>query len=174
MARNHLKVVKNTKGWQELKKKMRDLDGIEARTGWFTGQNYGPENQNLPIAMVAMWNEEGHINGGMFAGTSTPSRPFIRSFFMSLRKSSSFNSFVANELKLYLEGTMTSGGLALKLGKFVQEGLRETIIKWEVPPNAPSTIALKGFDKPLVESGLMARSITVKVFREVKGRSPSR
>lgn len=174
MAKRYPNVVKNTKGWQELKKKMQALDGMEARTGWFTGQNYGPENQNLPIAMVAMWNEEGHANGGMFDGTSTPSRPFIRSFFLVLRKSVPFKTFVANELKLYLDGKTTSRRLAQKMGKFVQEGLRETIVKWDIPPNAESTIALKGFDNPLVESGLMARSITVKVVREVKGRAAKR
>lgn len=169
MAKRYPHVVKNTKGWEDLKKRMAALDGREARIGWFEGQTYGPENANLPIATVAMWQEEGTI-GGQGNGSGIPSRPFIRTFFMGLRNSAAFRSFVANELKLYLAKEKTAHQVMKKLGEFVREGLKKTIANWSHPPNSDSTIAQKGFNNPLVETGLMAKSITVKIMREVKGR----
>lgn len=163
-------VESNTKGWRDLKKRVMALDGTEARIGWFAGQNYGPENQNLPIAQVAQWNEEGHPNGGWFAGTETPSRPFIRSFFISLKKSNDFKLFVANELKLYLLGEKTRHATAKAIAEFVRRGLRETIQKWTYIPNSPATIALKGRNDPLVETGTMAKSIAIRIVREVRSK----
>lgn len=174
MAKKYPNVVKNTKGWQKLKKKMQALNGMEARAGWFTGQNYGPENQNLPIAMVAMWNEEGHDNGGIFAGTSTPPRPFIRTLFMKLRKSSAFRSLISRELRMYFAGQKTSHQMMKTIGNFVREEMKETIAGWTTPPNRPSTVERKGFNNPLVETGLMGRSIAVKVLKGVKGRAAKR
>lgn len=169
MAKRYPNVVKNTKGWEDLKKRIAALEGREARVGWFEGQTYGPENANLPIATVAMWQEEGTI-GGQKNGSGIPSRPFIRTFFMGLRNSAAFRGFVANELKLYLAGEKTVHQVMKKLGELVQEGLRQTIANWSHPRNSDSTIAQKGFNNPLVETGLMAKSITVKIMREVKGR----
>jgi|SRR5690554_5595976 len=165
MARRSVEV--NTKGWRDLKKRVMALDGTEARIGWFSGQNYGPENQNLPIAQVAQFNEEGHINGGWFAGTVTPSRPFIRSFFISLKKSNDFKLFVANELKWYLDGKRTRYQTAKAIAELVRKGLRETVEKWTHIPNSPATIALKGRNDPLVETGTMAKSIAIRIVREV-------
>lgn len=170
MARKYPSVEKNDKLWKQMKKRLTAIDGIEARVGWFTGQNYGPENQNLPIAMVAMWNEEGHRNGGMFDGTSTPSRPFIRSFFIGLKKSKAFQDFMAHEIKHYIEGGGTSRHLAQRVGRFVQRGIQETVKKWSYRPNSPVTVALKGFNNPLVETGTMAKSVSVKIVREVRNR----
>ena len=169
MAKRYPHVVKNTKGWEDLKKRMAALDGREARIGWFEGQTYGPENANLPIATVAMFNEEGTI-GGQGNGSGIPSRPFIRTFFLGLKNSAAFRSFMANELKLYLAKEKTAHQVMKKLGEFVREGLKKTIANWSHPPNSDSTIAQKGFNNPLVETGLMAKSIKVKVMREVKGR----
>lgn len=165
MARRSVEV--NTKGWRDLKKRVMALDGTEARIGWFAGQNYGPENQNLPIAQVAQWNEEGHLNGGWFLGTETPSRPFMRLFFISLKKNKGFKLFVANELKLYLLGEKTRHQTTKSIAELVRKGLRETIEKWTYISNSPATIDLKGRNDPLVETGTMAKSIAIRIVREV-------
>lgn len=168
MARRYPNVEKNDKLWQQMKKRLTALDGIEARVGWFSGQNYGPENNNLPIAQVAQWNEEGTPAAGW--GGPTPSRPFIRSFFIGLKKSKAFRDFMANEIKYYIEGGGTSRHLAQRVGRFVRQGIRETIEKWTYISNATATIELKGFNDPLVETGTMAKSVSVKIVREVRNR----
>lgn len=168
MAKKYSIVEKNDKLWQQMKKRLTVLDGIEARVGWFSGQNYGPENNNLPIAQVAQWNEEGTPAAGW--GGPTPSRPFIRSFFIGLKKSKAFRDFMANEIKYYIEGGGTSRHLAQRVGRFVRQGIRETIEKWTYISNATATIELKGFNDPLVETGTMAKSVSVKIVREVRNR----
>lgn len=170
MAKRYPNVIVNRKGLDKLIGKMKALDGLESRVGWFSGQNYGPENQNLPIAQVAQWQEEG-VAGGQGNGSGIPSRPFIRSFFIGLKKSAPFKTYVANELRLYLAGQKTSRAVAKTLGEFIRQGLQETIIKWTYIRNADSTIAKKGRNDPLVDTGLMARSITIKIMREVKVKS---
>lgn len=152
---------------------MQALNGMEARTGWFTGQNYGPENDNLPIAVVVMRNEEG-VRGGQGNGPGIPSRPFIRTLFMSLKRSSSFRSYVSSEFRMYFAGQKTANGMMNTLGNYVREEMRESITRWTTPPNSPYTIAKKGFNDPLVETGLMGRSIAVKVLKGVKGRAAKR
>lgn len=168
MAKKYSIVEKNDKLWQQMKKRLTALDGIEARVGWFSGQNYGPENNNLPIAQVAQWNEEGTPAAGW--GGPTPSRPFIRSFFIGLKKSKAFRDFMANEIKYYIEGGGTSRHLAQRVGRFVRQGIRETIEKWTYISNATATIELKGFNDPLVETGTMAKAVSVKIVREVRNR----
>src|SRR5690554_5364079 len=173
MAKKYSIVEKNDKLWQQMKKRLTALDGIEARVGWFSGQNYGPENDNLPIAQVAQFNEEG-TRGGQGNGSGIPSRPFIRTLFMSLKKSSSFRSYVASELRMYFAGQKTANKMMSALGNYVREEMRKSITEWTTPPNSPYTIAKKGFNDPLVETGLMGRSIAVRVLKEVKGRSAKR
>lgn len=168
MAKKYSIVEKNDKLWQQMKKRLTALDGIEARVGWFSGHNYGPENNNLPIAQVAQWNEEGTPAAGW--GGPTPSRPFIRSFFIGLKKSKAFRDFMANEIKHYIEGGGTSRHLAQRVGRFVRQGIRETIEKWTYISNATATIELKGFNDPLVETGTMAKAVSVKIVREVRNR----
>lgn len=47
------------------------------------------------------------------------------------------------------------------LGSAVVEDLKKAITAWKKPPNAPSTIAKKGFNDPLIETGETRDSISV-------------
>jgi hypothetical protein len=46
----------------------------------------------------------------------------------------------------------------------MQSDIRESLVNWTTPPNAPSTIARKGFNKPLIDTGFMQRKIDYKVM----------
>lgn len=48
-------------------------------------------------------------------------------------------------------------------GEAVSGQLRQQIVDTISPPNAPSTIARKGFDKPLVDTGHMLNSVDYEV-----------
>lgn len=52
------------------------------------------------------------------------------------------------------------------LGDVVADDVSQMITAFAVPPNRPSTIARKGFNDPLVETGLMRDSVGWKVGRE--------
>ena len=49
------------------------------------------------------------------------------------------------------------------IGVHMQEQIVQSINTWSDPPNSAYTIAKKGFDKPLVERGIMMRSIKSEV-----------
>ena len=73
-----MEFTKDTSVWDKLKRDLRLLNTLELNTGWFD-KHYGAENNNLSIAQVAQWNEEGH--------GKAPPRPFIREGFGQLLKS---------------------------------------------------------------------------------------
>lgn len=52
------------------------------------------------------------------------------------------------------------------LGDVVADDVSQMIKAFAVPPNRPSTIARKGFNDPLVETGLMRDSVGWKVGKE--------
>src|SRR4030065_2085472 len=66
--------------WEKLKKNFRQAELQEGRLGWFPEDRYGSDTNNLPMAYIAMLNEEGHRNGAdaVIPGAETPPRPFMR------------------------------------------------------------------------------------------------
>ena len=52
------------------------------------------------------------------------------------------------------------------IGEKINDDLKSSIVGWQDPPNAPSTVAKKGFNKPLVDIGDMLRSTTYRVRME--------
>lgn len=117
-------------------------------------------------------NPSGSVDVGFFApeiaqraafqefGTKTiPQRPFIRT------------TIDRNEVR-YFKGMAKAGekmaqgappGKALiPVANQVRNDLISAIIDWTDPPNAPSTIAKKGANNPLVDTGEMQRNIQIK------------
>lgn len=52
---------------------------------------------------------------------------------------------------------------AIDVGEQYGEMMKKTIDDFDTPPNAEATIEFKGFDNPLVDSGKMRDSVTVKL-----------
>ena len=131
------------------------------QVGWWNSEH----PSGVPTAQVAAWNEEGHINGGMFAGTVTPARPFIRTGFMPYSK----NLVKAHygDINDIAMGRSTWNEFYNKFGQQLVRVMQETIFKWDSPANSPTTIALKGFNNPLVETGYMQNSVKYKIVRKV-------
>lgn len=50
-----------------------------------------------------------------------------------------------------------------QMGEEIVDELKGSIRGWSQPPNAPSTIAHKGFDHPLIEDGTMLNSVASEV-----------
>lgn len=49
------------------------------------------------------------------------------------------------------------------LGQVVEGDLKRNIAEWQQPPNAPATVARKGFNAPLKETGAYEHAITSRV-----------
>lgn len=149
-----LTVEKDTKGWEDIKKRLIK-EQKELHIGWFQGNNYGPENDNLPVAQVAQWNEEGSI--------TNPMRPFIRMGFMRHVEKGLYQSYFIDSIQRIADGTSTFTQEYTKLGPVFVKDMQEVIEDWNIPPNSPTTIAEKGFNDPLIHTGKMHDSVSFKI-----------
>ena len=138
-------VVKRKKG-----NKIPEYGNSRLRVGFIDSATY-PDGQN--VASVTFWNEYGTAR--------IPPRPFMRTTIAQNRE-----NWVEMVRKLVpVHGADLS---LLKLGEEMKGKLVFSILNWVEPPNAPYTIKKKGFDKPLVETAQMSRSISYELTSDSK------
>lgn len=110
-----------------------------------------PMRSTTSVAQVAFWNE--------FGTKVAPARPFMRTTIE--QKSPKWGDSLAYVLK-------ASGYDAHKaftsMGQGIQGQIKETIAHWTDPPNAKLTVAIKGFNKPLTDEGILQQSIDYEVL----------
>ena len=138
---------------RRLEKALRSLSENCAFVG-FEGEMTYPDGTK--VADVAAKNE--------FGDSKTPSRPFMR---QALQKNQSqMTSFIQDVVNAIVDGSETAeSGLDL-IGELGEEYIRLSIDEGDFVPNAPSTIARKKSDKPLIDTGLMRSSVTHKTGRK--------
>lgn len=102
-----------------------------------------------PVAMVAFWNEYGT--------KTSPVRAFFRTTVSDQKKNWVLS--VQNLMKMHDDPKKVMG----LMGEHMRGQIVQSINTWTDPPNAPYTVARKGFNKPLVEHGIMMRSISYEV-----------
>jgi hypothetical protein len=104
-----------------------------------------------PVAQVAFWNE--------FGTDGSPPRPFMRKTVAS--KSPRWGVGLGNALRK----TEYDAPAALAImGEGIQGQMRQTITEFQDPANSQITKDLKGFNKPLVNSGQMLRAVDFQVL----------
>lgn len=131
----------------EGQKFFAEIDKLKNQEVFVGYQSGDAEDNGADVAQVAAWNELGTAH--------MPSRPFLR---MSVDDNpDKINSMCTAALK-----SVTSGGGAeaclKKLGVFAVSLVQKKIRDGSFAPNAPSTIAKKGSDKPLIDTGRMIQS----------------
>ena len=120
------------------------------------------------MAQVASWNEEGHINGGIFAGTYTPPRPFMRVWLPEELKGRGV--YTTMHMLGVTAFSQQSIPRALdKAGPVFVKSVQDAMIKLNTPRNSDATIAMKGFDDPLRESGQLIESVKYEVGTKTRG-----
>jgi hypothetical protein len=117
--------------------------------GFLEGATY-PDGTSVP--MVAAINEYGRSKVGQ------PPRPFFRNMIKA--KSREWPDAVAALLKA---NDYDAARTLAKTGDAIKGQLQQSITTFISPGLAPSTIANKGFDKPLVDTGVMLNSIDYRV-----------
>lgn len=113
------------------------------RVGFLETETYS-EN-GLPVAQVAFWNEYGT--------EFSPLRPFFRSM---IEKNKAGWSLAFGNL-MNMNNNDVAKVFAL-MGEGIKDQLTQSIVEFSDPPNAPSTVRRKGFNKPLIETGTMQRA----------------
>lgn len=102
-----------------------------------------------PVAMVAFWNEYGT--------KTSPVRAFFRTTVSDQKKNWVLS--VQNLMKMHDDPKKVMG----LMGEHMRGQIVQSINTWADPPNAPYTVRMKGFQKPLVWSGQLMRSISFEV-----------
>ena len=147
-------------GGENFERALRDLSRHmqkkgAVRIGFLEGATY-PDGKS--VAFVAAMNEFGHRAGSGYV----PPRPFFRNMIAEHKDE------WPNALVQLLHETEYDVELTLDLfGAGVAGQLRASITSFVSPPLAASTVARKGFAKPLVNTGHMLNSVDHEV--EMKG-----
>ncbi len=141
-------------GGDQVKQKLDDLtrsikNATTLKVGFPEGATY-PDGASLP--MVAAINEFGAPSRGQ------PPRPFFRR--MIKQHQGEWPAAIANLLK---SNDYDAKKTLDQTGEAIVGQLRQSIVDFTDPPLAPSTIARKGFDKPLIDTSFMLKSVTKEV-----------
>jgi len=119
------------------------------RVGFLEGSTY-PDG--TPTALVAASDEFGD------PARNQPARPYFRN--MIAAKSPDWGKDLGKIMKL----TQMDSEQALHvMGQRIKDQLQDSIRSLESPPLAPSTIAAKGFSKPLIDSSHMLNTVDYEV-----------
>lgn len=114
-----------------------------------TGERFGKPRRfgvtkEKSAFQVASYNEYG--------GWNRPPRPFIAKCVRENEQD--WKKFVIKKAK----NAQSMASILWSLGPKVKMDLSDTVKKFSTPPNAPSTIKMKGFNNPLVDSGNMSEA----------------
>ena len=147
------------KGGSKLKRRLEELAENLRRTGQVRVGFL--ENATYPdgtlVAQVAAQNEFGAV----LNHATIPSRPFFRN--MIAKYSTDWPAEIAI---LIVKNEYDSDITMLQMGERIAGQLRQSIIDLVEPPLAPSTIARKGFDKPLIDTGHMLNSVDYELVKD--------
>ena len=148
-----MSIVKDTdKGWKRITRKIKALNGKIVSAGIHT--DAGTEKNGVSIAQVATYNE--------FGTERIPARPFIRLSFENHKKE--WGDEAETQLTAMIKSGKTASGALNAVGRHMKKDIVSIIGDTsQLRHNAPSTIARKGFDKPLYETGKLKAAIDFKV-----------
>jgi hypothetical protein len=121
------------------------------KVGFLKGATYPVTN--LPVGRVAAWNEFG------VPVHNQPPRPFFR--IMIAEQAPKWGPMTAALLKA--NDNDVDAVLDI-MGQEIQGRIKESINALMEPPLAASTIAKKGFDKPLIEHAIMVNAVSYEVL----------
>ena len=141
-------------------KEIEKLCKMQVRVGYQQGKDfYEEEGKKVDLLDVAMFNELGT--------SSTPSRPFMRDSVDD--NADSINKFCQEQLKGIANGSKDAETVLKAIGAMQVGLVQKTIVDGNFTPNAQSTIAKKGSDKPLRDTGLMRQSVHYVITEKKRG-----
>lgn len=135
------------KGFQRYKKALKDIGEHTVDVGVF---------DNDELAQIAAWLE--------FGTEHIPERPAHRICFE--RNKAKLSKKYAQMVRDVGEGKLSYAQGLQRIGDWYAGKLRDEIQNWTDPPNAPATIAQKGFDDPLIDTGHYVNSINPRVTKK--------
>lgn len=126
------------------------LDGKTVDVGFFAEDKY---DDGLQVAQIAQWNNAG--------SSFHPERPFMNDTFESKQVVQAVTRTLRASMVAGIKGLDISRHLKA-LGERVAELMKKAIEDYP-GHNSPATIARKGFDDPLYDTGKMLASVKFKI-----------
>lgn len=152
-------VSADVRGWERLLSKVKGLDKKYIKVGIIAEKGGGEMTEDgMTLAELGALHEYG--------GKNVPERSWLRRTFEE--KGDLVKEKQAEICKMIvMDKTDVRKGLEM-LGAWAAAETKKTITHGEPipPPNAPSTIARKGSDRPLVDTGRMVGAISYEVVDE--------
>jgi len=145
-------VTDTDKGFRDLARQLRELAGDEVSV--LVGVHGATDSE---MVVIAASNEYGTTSSGTGPGHNVPERSYLRST-VDQGQAEILDDLQAAVVKA-LDGADLEQQLGLVGEKWVGR-VKMTIRDLSDPPNAPSTIAAKGADNPLIDQGRLRNSIT--------------
>ena len=135
---------------------------IGVKYGFLEGKS-AKYKDGTPVINVAIWNEFGTERNGK---PHIPERPFFRTTWS--KRLNVYQKKIHDYYMNLLNGKVSDAEDFFNLlGAQASNELKIEISSGKWTPNAPSTIARKKSDVPLVDTGEMKRSVTWEVTNEV-------
>lgn len=154
-----VQISKKKDRFSEIIKRLEASANDELRIGFFDGEMHPSGN---PVATIALINDVGSI--------TNPPRPFMTVGLKSILRSAAYRKMYADYLRKIVSGKMTPRAAYDQIGKFAVEDLKQLIDDWTNPPNSAKTIAIKGRNDPLVDTGTMLNSVKYKIAKSRKSK----
>lgn len=140
------------RGWKRISRELHTLERRKAQAGVWAWAKY---KDGTRVLDAAVWAEYGTAKA--------PARPFMR--YAADNGHADLIRYTQGQLvALYVSGLSSRGLLGNVAGYHVAQQ-RDAIVQaqsWAVP-NAPSTVARKGFDSPLIETGWLMRAFEYRI-----------
>lgn len=143
---------------KKLEEIAKRMGGGSVSVGFLEGATY-PDGTSVPA--VAYWNEFGKMVQSQEGNYFQLPRPFFRQ--MIAKESPTWPRKMAKLAK----ATGYDGPRVLALmGEDIKGGLQESINSLDSPPLADSTVAAKGFSKPLIDTSHLLNSVAYDVSHD--------
>jgi hypothetical protein len=145
-----VEIKSDTKGLKVLGNLLRRIDN-SVEIGFFDGKTHPKNDGANTIAEVGMINE---------LGIGVPSRPFMRE---TLIENNNYIAQLGSKMGAVVTGKVKTKQALKELGAKIQTDIQEKIADNNFKENAPATIAKKGMDDPLTETGTLERDVSHRV-----------
>jgi hypothetical protein len=99
-----------------------------------------------------------------FGTNKIPARPFIGT--ATEEQGDGWVNTVKKKVPLVLKQKMKLSALLETVGKKMKFAIKDQIKFITIPKNAPATIKQKGFDNPLIDTGLMIETVDYEVVKK--------
>ncbi|MNN26785.1 hypothetical protein D3C81_1403030 [compost metagenome] len=146
--------ITNFIGTQKVKFALKGLEERMQKDGLVlvgVPKGAGAYEDGLTIATIAAVNNFGTADG------TIPPRPFLAP---AIEKGSpQYRRLAELMLPKVMTGEMDMRTLLEQMGQLAEGHVKQEITDLRTPPNAPSTIAGKGSDNPLIDTGALRQAI---------------